>query len=57
MSRGKTWRDAALEFRPAALFGGTLLGVVGALLAILSAAAIQIAIREYMDHRRAYGPV
>ncbi|MDX6635233.1 MAG: hypothetical protein QOF06_1436 [Solirubrobacterales bacterium] len=40
----------------AALFGGTLLGVVGALLAIPSAAAIQIAIREYLDYRRQYGP-
>jgi predicted PurR-regulated permease PerM len=40
----------------AAIFGGTLLGVVGALLAIPSAAAIQIAIREYMDYRRAYAP-
>ena len=39
----------------AAIFGGTLLGVIGALLAIPSAAAIQIAIREYMDYRRAYG--
>jgi predicted PurR-regulated permease PerM len=38
----------------AAIFGGTLLGVIGALLAIPSAAAIQIAIREYMDYRRAY---
>jgi predicted PurR-regulated permease PerM len=40
----------------AAIFGGTLLGVLGALLAIPSAAAIQIALREYMDYRRAYGP-
>jgi predicted PurR-regulated permease PerM len=39
----------------AAIFGGTLLGVIGALLAIPSAAAIQIALREYMDYRRAYG--
>jgi predicted PurR-regulated permease PerM len=39
----------------AAIFGGTLLGVVGALLAIPSAAAIQIAMREYLDYRRAYG--
>jgi predicted PurR-regulated permease PerM len=39
----------------AAIFGGTLLGVIGALLAIPSAAAIQIAVREYMDYRRAYG--
>jgi predicted PurR-regulated permease PerM len=40
----------------AAIFGGSLLGVVGALLAIPSAAAIQIAIREYLDYRREYGP-
>jgi predicted PurR-regulated permease PerM len=39
----------------AAIFGGTLLGIVGALLAIPSAAAIQIAMREYVDYRRAYG--
>jgi predicted PurR-regulated permease PerM len=39
----------------AAIFGATLLGIVGALLAIPSAAAIQIAVREYMDYRRAYG--
>ena len=36
----------------AAIFGGTLLGVIGALLAIPTAAAIQIAIREYLDYRR-----
>jgi predicted PurR-regulated permease PerM len=39
----------------AALFGGTLLGVIGALLAIPSAAAIQIAVREYLEYRRVYG--
>jgi predicted PurR-regulated permease PerM len=39
----------------AAIFGGTLLGVIGALLAIPSAAAIQIAVREYLEYRRAYG--
>jgi predicted PurR-regulated permease PerM len=38
----------------AALFGGTLLGIVGALLAIPSAAALQIAMREYWEYRRAY---
>jgi predicted PurR-regulated permease PerM len=38
----------------AALFGGTLLGIVGALLAIPSAAAIQIALREYWEYRRTY---
>jgi predicted PurR-regulated permease PerM len=36
----------------AAIFGGTLLGVIGALLAIPTAAAVQIAIREYLDYRR-----
>jgi len=40
----------------AAIFGGALLGVIGALLAIPSAAAIQIAIREYLDYRREYPP-
>jgi predicted PurR-regulated permease PerM len=36
----------------AALFGGTLLGIVGALVAIPVAAAIQIAVREYRAFRR-----
>ncbi len=36
----------------AALFGGTLLGVVGALLAIPVAAALQIGIREFIRFRR-----
>jgi predicted PurR-regulated permease PerM len=36
----------------AALFGGTLLGVLGALLAIPAAATIQVAVREYADYRR-----
>jgi predicted PurR-regulated permease PerM len=38
----------------AALFGGTLLGVIGALVAIPVAAAIQIGIREYLAYRRAH---
>ena len=36
----------------AVLFGGTLFGIVGALLAIPAAASIQIAIREWMLYRR-----
>jgi predicted PurR-regulated permease PerM len=36
----------------AVLFGSTLFGVLGAILAIPSAATIQIAIREYIDYRR-----
>ncbi len=36
----------------AALFGGTLLGVVGALLAIPVAAALQIGVREFLAYRR-----
>jgi NADH dehydrogenase FAD-containing subunit len=36
----------------AALFGGTLFGIVGALLAVAGAAAIQIAVREYLVYRR-----
>ena len=36
----------------AALVGGTLLGVLGALLAIPAAATIQIAVREYLAFRR-----
>jgi len=36
----------------AVLFGSTLFGVVGAILAIPAAASIQIAIREYRDYRR-----
>jgi predicted PurR-regulated permease PerM len=39
----------------AALIGGTLLGVLGALLAIPGAATIQIAVREYLDYRRLAG--
>jgi predicted PurR-regulated permease PerM len=39
----------------AAIFGGTLLGVIGALLAIPFAAAVQIAVKEWMDYRREYG--
>jgi predicted PurR-regulated permease PerM len=35
------------------LFGSTLFGVVGALLAIPAAASIQIAVREWIDYRRA----
>ena len=37
----------------AALFGGALLGVIGALLSIPTAAAIQIAVREWLEYRRA----
>jgi predicted PurR-regulated permease PerM len=41
----------------AAIFGGTLLGILGALLAIPTAAAIQIAAREFIAFRRTYhGP-
>jgi predicted PurR-regulated permease PerM len=36
----------------AALVGGTLLGVVGALLAIPGAATIKIALREWMSYTR-----
>ena len=36
----------------AALFGGTLLGIVGALLAIPVAAALQIGVREFFLYRR-----
>ncbi len=36
----------------AAIFGGTLLGIVGALLAIPVAAAGQIGVREFMLYRR-----
>jgi predicted PurR-regulated permease PerM len=36
----------------AAIFGASLVGVIGALLAIPAAAAIQIAVREYLAHRR-----
>jgi predicted PurR-regulated permease PerM len=37
----------------AVLFGSTLFGVLGALLAIPAAASIQIAVREWIDYRRA----
>lgn len=41
----------------AVLFGATLFGVVGAILAIPAAASIQIAVREYIRYRREiYGP-
>jgi predicted PurR-regulated permease PerM len=36
----------------AVLFGGTLFGIIGALLAIPTAASVQIAIREWMLYRR-----
>jgi predicted PurR-regulated permease PerM len=39
----------------AALFGGALLGVIGALPSIPTAAAIQITVREYGEYRREYG--
>lgn len=46
----------AVEINPflvivSVLFGGTLLGVLGAVIAVPVAASIQIAIREYMDER------
>jgi predicted PurR-regulated permease PerM len=37
------------------LFGSTLLGVIGALIAIPAAASIQIVIREWVDYRRMLG--
>jgi predicted PurR-regulated permease PerM len=50
-------QSRAVELDPflvvvAALFGGALLGVIGALLAIPTAAAIQIAVREWVEYRR-----
>jgi predicted PurR-regulated permease PerM len=53
-------QSRAVELDPflvvvAALFGGALLRVIGALLAIPTAAAIQIALRECMEYRREYG--
>ena len=39
----------------AALVGGTLLGILGALVAIPGAATIQIAVREFLDYRRLAG--
>jgi predicted PurR-regulated permease PerM len=53
-------QSRAVELDPflvvvAALFGGALLGVIGALLAIPTAAAIQIAMRELLEYRREYG--
>lgn len=39
----------------AALFGGTLFGVIGALVAIPSAAAIQIAVREFLAYKNEFG--
>ncbi len=37
----------------AALFGGTLLGIIGALVAIPLAAAAQIGVREFVEYRQA----
>jgi predicted PurR-regulated permease PerM len=53
-------QSRAVELDPflvvvAALFGGALLGVIGALLAIPIAASIQIAVREWLEYRREYG--
>jgi predicted PurR-regulated permease PerM len=50
-------QSRAVELDPflvvvAALFGGALVGVIGALLAIPTAAAIQIAAREWLEYRR-----
>lgn len=50
-------QSRAVELDPfiivvAAIFGGTLLGIVGALLAIPCAAALQIAVREFLLYRR-----
>jgi predicted PurR-regulated permease PerM len=55
-------QSRAVELDPflvvvAALFGGALLGVIGALLAIPIAASIQIAVREWLEYRREYGAV
>jgi predicted PurR-regulated permease PerM len=36
----------------AVLFGSTLFGILGAILAIPSAASIQIALHEYREYRR-----
>jgi predicted PurR-regulated permease PerM len=36
----------------AALFGGTLFGIIGALVAIPIAAAMQIGVREYLEYRK-----
>jgi predicted PurR-regulated permease PerM len=38
----------------AVLFGATLFGVIGALLAIPAAATVQIVIKEFIDYRRAF---
>jgi predicted PurR-regulated permease PerM len=53
-------QSRAVELDPflvvvAAMFGGALLGVIGALLAIPIAASIQIAVREWLEYRREYG--
>jgi predicted PurR-regulated permease PerM len=51
----------AVEIEPftvlvAVLFGATLFGVFGALLAIPTASSIQIAVREWMAYRREVAP-
>jgi predicted PurR-regulated permease PerM/ubiquinone/menaquinone biosynthesis C-methylase UbiE len=50
-------QSRAVELDPfivvvAAIFGGALLGIIGALLAIPTAAVIQVAVREYLAFRR-----
>ena len=40
----------------AVLFGSTLFGVIGAILAIPAAASIQIALAEWREYRREYPP-
>lgn len=44
---------SALVVVVAIIVGGSLLGVLGALLAVPTAAVIQILVREYLDHRDA----
>mgnify|MGYP000607291152 CR=1 FL=1 len=50
--QGRAVKIEPITIITAVLFGSTLFGVIGALLAIPAAASIQIAIREFLDYRR-----
>ena len=50
--QGRAVNVEAIVIITAVLFGSTLFGVIGALLAIPAAASLQIAIREFVDYRR-----
>ena len=52
---GRTVRLSPLAVLIAVLIGAELAGIVGALAAIPVAGAIQVILRDWLDHRRAKG--